>query len=74
MVKFPKLHIQMLQDLMIKYNTLRLQKNAFIVEENKKYNCSETPAFKSKRVGYMSNQKLLHHFQRFQQKSSQIVN
>ena len=29
----------------------------------KKYNCSGTPAFKSQRVGYQSNQKLLHHYQ-----------
>ena len=28
---------------------------------NKKYNCSEHPAFKSPRVGYHSNQTLLHH-------------
>ena len=27
--------------------------------QNKKYNCSGLPAFKSRRVGYQSNQKLL---------------
>ena len=30
---------------------------------NKKYNCSRPPEFKSKRVRYQSNQKLLHHYQ-----------
>ena len=30
---------------------------------NKKYNCSGSPAFKSQRVGYQSNQKLMHHYQ-----------
>ena len=30
---------------------------------NKKYNCSGLPAFKSQSVGYQSNQKLLHHYQ-----------
>ena len=30
---------------------------------NKKYNCSGSSAFKSQRVGYLSNQKLLHHNQ-----------
>ena len=30
---------------------------------NKKYNCSGTPAFENQRVGYQSNQILLHHFQ-----------
>ena len=30
---------------------------------NKKYNCSGCPAFKSQRVGYQSNQKLMHHYQ-----------
>ena len=29
--------------------------------KNKKYNCSGPPASKSQRVGYQSNQKLLHH-------------
>ena len=28
---------------------------------NKKYNCCGPPAFKSQRVAYQSNQKLLHH-------------
>ena len=31
--------------------------------ENKKYNCSGPPAFKSQRVGYQSDYKLLHHCQ-----------
>ena len=30
---------------------------------NKKYNCSGTPAFKSQRVEYQSDQKLLRHYQ-----------
>ena len=30
---------------------------------NKMYNCSGPPAFKSQRVGYQSNQKLLQHYQ-----------
>ena len=30
---------------------------------NKKYNCSGPLAFKSQRIGYPSNQKLLHHYQ-----------
>ena len=30
---------------------------------NMKYNCSGPPAVKSQRVGYQSNQKLLHHYQ-----------
>ena len=29
--------------------------------DNKKYNCSGSLAFKSQRVAYESNQKLLHH-------------
>ena len=33
-----------------------------IANINKKYNCSGPPAFKSQRVGYQSNQKLLHHY------------
>ena len=31
--------------------------------QNKKHNCSESPAFKSQRVEYQSNQKVLHYYQ-----------
>ena len=31
-------------------------------KENKEYNCSGSPAFKSQRVGHPSNQKLLDHY------------
>ena len=34
-----------------------------ILTEKKKYSCSEPLAFKSQRVGYQSNQKLLHRCQ-----------
>ena len=34
-----------------------------ILMKNKKYNCTGPPAFKSQRVEYQSNQKLLHHYQ-----------
>ena len=33
------------------------------MKENKKYNCSGPPVIKNQRVGYQSNQKLLHHYQ-----------
>ena len=35
----------------------------FLANENKKYNCSGPATFKGQRVGYQSNQKLLHHYQ-----------
>ena len=37
--------------------------NKSYYEPNKKYNCSGPPASKCQRVGYQSNQKLLHHYQ-----------
>ena len=38
-------------------------KNFINNRKSKKYNCSGSSAFKSQRVGYQSNQKLLHHYQ-----------
>ena len=32
-------------------------------KQNKNYNCNGPPAFKSQKVGYQSNEKLLHHYQ-----------
>ena len=40
---------------------------------NKKYNCSGPPAFKSQRVGYQSNQKLIASLSAFK-KSAQLIN
>ena len=39
----------------------------------KKYNCSELPAFKGQRVGYQSNQKLLHHYQHLNNKLNSYI-
>ena len=46
-----------------KEGRMEIQKFEYL-ENNKKYNCTGPPAFKSQKVGYQSNQKLLHHYQR----------
>ena len=44
------------------YFTCKIQEREdFCQKKNKKYNCSGAPAFKSQKVGYQSNQNLLHH-------------
>ena len=54
--------------------------NVSIVDEyvplsmsNKESNCSGPQAFKSQRVGYQSNQKLLHHYQSAFGESAQFI-
>ena len=49
--------MKMETNLMMKKKPQKPNKNV-----NKKYNCSGSLAFKSQRVGYHSNQKLLHHY------------
>ena len=43
--------------------TLIHNSESHIILSDKKYNCSGALTFKSQRVGYQSNQKLLHHYQ-----------
>ena len=45
-------------------NNIHLSKGVLYIvgTNNKKYNCSKPTAFKSQRVGYPPNQKLLHHY------------
>ena len=42
---------------------LLIEQLVVLSQINKKYNCSGTPAFKSQRVEYQSDQKLLRHYQ-----------
>ena len=42
---------------------LLIEQLVVLSQINKKYSCSGTPAFKSQRVGYQSDQKILRHYQ-----------
>ena len=54
---FIKKEMKMETNLMMKKKPQKPNKNV-----NNKHNCSGSLAFKSQRVGYHSNQKLLHHY------------
>ena len=49
--------------LSAKLQTKNILPDLVRTNKNKKYKCSGPPTFKSQRVGYQPNQKLLHYYQ-----------